>query len=273
MVRYTLLAETSGGQGCYFFGQVDHWSDVPPGGDNLWPNVLLLQSGWLLVKVPLGRDILWPSVLLLWLGWLLIRCIPWQRHLVAKCVTTSVRLTSGQSTPWQRHLVAKCVTTLVRLTADQMYPLAETSCGQVCYFFGQVDHWSDVPPGGDNLWPNVLLLQSGWLLVKVPLGRDILWPSVLLLWLGWLLIRCIPWQRHLVVMCVTTSVRLISSQMYPLAETSYDQVCYYFSQADLWSDIPPSPIPMLRLQVRLNLVSLLVRLTFGQIYTHHQTHL
>ena len=36
-------------------------------------------------------------------------------------------------------------------------------------------------------------------------------------------------------------------QMYLSAETSGDQVCYYFSQTDLWSDIPP----MIRLWVRL----------------------
>ena len=34
----------------------------------------------------------------------------------------------------------------VRLTFGQMDPLAETSCGQVCYYFGQVDLWSGVPP-------------------------------------------------------------------------------------------------------------------------------
>ena len=36
----------------------------------------------------------------------------------------------------------------VRLTFGQMYPLPETSCGQVCYYCGQVDLWSDVPPRG-----------------------------------------------------------------------------------------------------------------------------
>ena len=38
------------------------------------------------------------------------------------------------------------------------YP-AETSCGQMCYYFDQVDLWSDVPPGRDILWPSVILLQ------------------------------------------------------------------------------------------------------------------
>ena len=39
----------------------------------------------------------------------------------------------------------------VRLTFSQMYPLAETSCGQVCYYFIQVDLWSDVHPIGEAL--------------------------------------------------------------------------------------------------------------------------
>ena len=64
--------------------------------------------------------------------------LPRQSHLVAKCVTTSLRLTFGQMYPSRQwHLVAKCVTTL-----------------------GQVDLWSDVPsPGRDILWPSVILLQ------------------------------------------------------------------------------------------------------------------
>ena len=66
-------------------------------------------------------------------------------------------------------------------------PQAETSVCQVCYYFGQVDLWSDVPPNSDILWPSVLLLQSAWRLGKValcldvlPPGRAYLWPSVIL---------------------------------------------------------------------------------------------
>ena len=44
-----------------------------------------------------------------------------QRNLVAKCVTTLVRLTSGQMYPQQRHLMATCVTTLVRLASGHTY--------------------------------------------------------------------------------------------------------------------------------------------------------
>ena len=49
---------------------------------------------------------------------------------MAKCITTSVRLTSGQKYPQQRHLVAKHGTTSVRLTSGQMYPQDE-ALGQV----------------------------------------------------------------------------------------------------------------------------------------------
>ena len=67
---------TSCGQMGYYFSQVDHWSDGPP-----------------------VRDILWPSVLLLCSGQPLVRCTPRQRHLLAKSVTTSFRLTTGQMDP------------------------------------------------------------------------------------------------------------------------------------------------------------------------------
>ena len=43
-----------------------------------------------------------------------------------------VRLTFGQITI-SREIVAMCITTLVRLISGQIYPLVETSCGQVCY--------------------------------------------------------------------------------------------------------------------------------------------
>ena len=90
---------------------------------------------------------------------------PWQRHLMAKCATSFVRLTSGQIYPQQRHLLAKRVATLVRLTSGQMFP-----------------------PGGDMLWPSLLLLWS-----------DV--PSQ---------------QRNVVAKCFTTSVRLTFGQMCPL---------------------------------------------------------
>ena len=131
---------------------------------------------------PLGRDILWPSVLLLPSGWPLVRCTPRQRHLVAKCVTTSIRL-----------------------TFSQMYPQAETCCGQMCYYFSQVDLWSDVPPGRDILWPNVLLLQSGWPLV-----------------------RCTRGETCCGQMCHYFSQVGLWSDVPPQAETSCSHVWYYF---------------------------------------------
>ena len=49
---------------------------------------------------------------------------------------------------------------LVRLTLGQMHPPAETSCGQVCYYFSQADLWSDYPPqlGFGSGWHLVMLL-------------------------------------------------------------------------------------------------------------------
>ena len=177
------LAETSCGQGCYYFGQVGVWSDVLPA-----------ETSCGQVCYYLGQVNLWSDV------------PPRQRHIVVKHITTLVRLTSGQMYPNRDNLwpsvlllwsdVSPTIRVWVRLTFSQvsgqahlgqMYPLAETSCGQVCNYFCQVDLWSDVPP-----------------------GRDILWPSVLLLLSGWPLVRCIPRQRHLVAKCVTTSVRLSS---------------------------------------------------------------
>ena len=92
-------AETFGGQMCYYFGQVDLWSDVPPS--------------------------------------------PGQRHLVAKCDTTSplgqVDLQSDVSPTGQRHLLANCDTTP---------PL------------GLVYLWPDAPPHvWDILWPSLIILQ------------------------------------------------------------------------------------------------------------------
>ena len=106
------------------------------GRDILWPSVWLLWSHRPVVRCTLSRDISWSSLVLLWAGWPLVRCTPRQRYLVANCVTTMVRLTSGHMHPppkdqaldqvdiwsgfwscWplvrctpQRHLVAKCDT-------------------------------------------------------------------------------------------------------------------------------------------------------------------
>ena len=62
----------------------------------------------------------------------------------------------------------------VRLTFGQTYPLAEKSCGWVCYYFHQVDLWSDEPPmirlqvrltfsqisGQADLWSDVPLMAE-----------------------------------------------------------------------------------------------------------------
>ena len=89
----------------------------PPGRDNLWPSVILLHL-WVRLNFgqmyPPGRDILWPSVVLLHL-WVRVtygQMYPQQRHLVAKCVTTAVRLTSGQTSPprgllHERHFIQR----------------------------------------------------------------------------------------------------------------------------------------------------------------------
>ena len=95
-----------------------------------------------------------------WHGWLasqlqLTGCLsikmstwpsPRQRHLLAKCVTTLVRLTCGQMySPRQRHLVARCVTTLVRLTFAQMYLPGQRHLVAKCdTTSGQADIWSDL---------------------------------------------------------------------------------------------------------------------------------
>ena len=125
-----------------------------------------------------------------------------------------VRLTFGQTYPQQRHLVAKCDNTSgqfdiwsdlwVSLTFAQTYPFqAETSCGQVWYYFGsgwhlvrslgQVDIWSDIPLILRHLvakydttfgsWWHLVrsLCQVDMLSEHNPLARDILWPSVILL--------------------------------------------------------------------------------------------
>ena len=117
LVRLT-PAETSCGQVCYYFSQVDLWSDVPP----TLPETSCGQVCYYLCQVDVLSDI----------------------------------------------------------------PLVETSCGQVFYYFSQVDLWLDIPPSP---------------------GTDTSWPSVLLLLSGWPLVRC-------------------TGQMYPLPETSCGQVCY-----------------------------------------------
>ena len=68
-----------------------------------------------------------------------------------------------------------------RLTFGQMYPLAETSCGQVGYYFGQVDLWSDVPLAETSC--GHMCYYFGWidLWSDIPPDRDILWPNVILL--------------------------------------------------------------------------------------------
>ena len=224
------------GSGWHFFqtlGQVDIWSDVPPGRDILWPSVILLWvrltfgqifgSGWHLARwTASGRDILWPSVIPLWVrltfdqifgsGWHLVRCTPRQRHLVAKCDTTWVRLTFGQ-------------------------------------IFG-----------------------SGWHLARwTASGRDILWPSVIPLWVrltfdqifgsGWHLVRCTSRQRHLVAKCDTTLgqadiwsdlwIRMTFGQMDCLRQRHLVAKCdTTLGQADIWSD-------------------LWVRMTVGQMNSHN----
>ena len=228
--------KTSCGQVCDYFSQTDLWSDVPLSRDIWWPSMLLLQSGWPLVRHTPSRDILWLSVLLLQSDWPLVRLPPtirlwvrltfsqassqpdlwsdvppWQRHVVAKCVTASVRITSGWMYPklWlgfgsSWHLVML----LVKLTLGQMYPPAETCGGQVCCYFCQFDLWSDVP------------------------NRDIWWAKCVTFGQGWPVVRCPPRQRHLVAKCDTTAscvsgwplVRCICQQ----AETSCGQVWYYF---------------------------------------------
>ena len=121
------------------FGQM-----YPPSKDILWPSVLLLWSGWPLVRCMSDRDILWPSLLLLRSGWPLVRQPPgW-----------------GFGSGW--HLLRP----QVRLAFGQKYSKAETFCGHVCYYFGQADLWSDVPPG----WG----FGSGWHLVRLGLA-DLWW--------------------------------------------------------------------------------------------------
>ena len=67
---------------------------------------------------------------------------------MTKYVTTLVMLTFGQIYPPKLSFGSglHLVRLPVRLTFGQTYPQAETSCGQVYYYFGQVDLWPDIPP-------------------------------------------------------------------------------------------------------------------------------
>ena len=100
----------------------------------------------------------------------------------------------------------------------------------------QVDLWSDVPPQAETSCGQVwYYFGSGWHLVRCTPGRDILWPSVILLW-----VRLTFWSD----LCV----RLTFGQMDPQTETSYGQVWYCngsdwhlvrpLGQVDIWSERP-----------------------------------
>ena len=159
---------------------------------------------------------------------------------MAKCVTTLVRLISGQmyhpgrDILWPSMLLLWSGWPLVRCTPT------ETACGQVCYYFGQ-------------MYPPQLGFGSGCHLVRFLVRLT--------------LVRCTPWQRYLVAKCITTTVRLTSGQMYPLAETSCGKVCNYFSRVDLWLDVPPWQRHLVA-----KCVTTLVRLISGQMYSQ-QRHL
>ena len=81
-----------------------------------------------------------------------------------------------------------------------MYPLAETSCGQVCYYFGQVDHWSNTPVPAETSGGQMLLL------FQVDLWSDV------------------PPAETTCGKVFTTSVRLTSGQMYPPEDEASGQV-------------------------------------------------
>ena len=79
-----------------------------------------------------GSDILWPSVFLLQSGWPIVRWTPWERYLVAKCVTTVLRLTSGQMYPlnrdilWPGVLLLQSGWTLIRWTPRMRFQVRLT---------------------------------------------------------------------------------------------------------------------------------------------------
>ena len=110
----------------------------------------------------------------------------------------------------------------------KLTPQAQTSCDQVCDYFGHTDLWSDVPPTDTFHGQVWYFFGQDDLLVRCnPPGRDILWLSVLQLWSGWPLVTCTPshksgfgsgWhlvrctpQRHLVAKCDTTSGHCIEN--------------------------------------------------------------
>ena len=128
---------------------------------------------------------------------------------------------------------------------------------------GQVDILSDLqarltfhkmyPCGRDILWPSVTTSDQVYflsdLLVRLtfhqmcPLAETSC-SQVLLLQSGWPLVRCTPGQRHRVVRCVTTSVRLTFGQMYSPGQRHFVAKC----------------------------VTTSVRLTFGQMYPQQRHH-
>ena len=109
-----------------------------------------------------------------WLaGWLAIKqninpILPRQRHLVAKCVTTAVRLTCGQMYPQAESSCGQVIVLhlWVRLTFDQMYPHGQRHLVAKCDTtspLGQVDIWSAVPPWAETSCGQVwYYFTSGW---------------------------------------------------------------------------------------------------------------
>ena len=106
-------------------------------------------------------------------GWLATKqkCqsdLPRQKHLVTKCVTTSVRLTCGQMYP-QTDILWPSMILLnlwVRLTFGQMYPHRQRYLVAKCDTtvpLGQFDLWSDVPPQAETSYGQVwYYFRSGW---------------------------------------------------------------------------------------------------------------
>ena len=172
-----------------------------------------------------------------------------------------VRLTFGQ--------------TLVRLTFGQMYHLAETSCGQVWYYFGsvwhlvrtlgEVDIWSDIPPPGWGLrsgWNLVRCLvrlnfgqtylpgwgfRSGWHLVRLLVRLNFeMYPPGWGFMSGWhpvrLLVRCTPRMRLHVRLTSGKTLGWVDlwsdvpSRMRLWVRIKFGQS---FGQVELWSDVPP----------------------------------
>ena len=135
----------------------------PSSPTTMWPIQSL--TGWLFCTWLVG----WP-ITAGWLAdWLSHKMSTWpspqKRDLVAKCVTTLVRLTCGQMYPHPlgRDILWPSVILhlWVRLPFSQMYP-RQTSCGQVWYYFTFGLGWPTVrctPTARVILWPSVILLQ------------------------------------------------------------------------------------------------------------------